>query len=312
MRRLVEDCRAPLLDLINNETQGIDVGVWFFKDDRFVTALSTRRSAACRCASSWTRAPTRRIRRTAAARQALRRRHPDAQAHRRRHLPLEADDLRRSGRRRMVGRELQPDGIRAAGSGTRTTKTRSSISPSSSLPSFMTMFDNIWTNTKEYANFANVPPTLVRNYPTSPIDPRLCFPPKDSYQDRLVPLIDKEPADGWIDVDIYRITMARPVDALIRAAPAGSGSGCISSRTSTRTRPARQQGPDGSPGRRRPAVSGDDRNPDAQASRPEPSEDRSGFTRSMSSRSARRTGPTRRTTTSSKRTSSPTKCRAIR
>ena len=79
------------------------------------------------------------------------------------------------------------------------------------------MFDNIWTNTKEYANYANVPPTLVRNYPTSPIDPRLNFPPKDSYQDRLVPLIDHEPAAGWIDVDMYRITLARPVDALIRA-----------------------------------------------------------------------------------------------
>src|SRR5580765_8490847 len=28
-----------LLDLINNETQGIDVGVWFWKDDRLVTGL---------------------------------------------------------------------------------------------------------------------------------------------------------------------------------------------------------------------------------------------------------------------------------
>src|SRR4029077_12697153 len=89
------------------------------------------------------------------------------------------------------------------------------------LPSFMTMFDNIWTNTKEYANYANVPPTLVRNYPVSALDPRLNFPPKDSYQDRLIPLIDREPAAGWIDVDIYRITMARPVDALIRAASRG-------------------------------------------------------------------------------------------
>src|SRR5690349_15963795 len=34
-----ENCRTPLIDLINNEHQGIDVGVWFFKDDRFVTAL---------------------------------------------------------------------------------------------------------------------------------------------------------------------------------------------------------------------------------------------------------------------------------
>ncbi|MGH9140231.1 MAG: phospholipase D-like domain-containing protein, partial [Vicinamibacterales bacterium] len=89
------------------------------------------------------------------------------------------------------------------------------------VPSFMTMFDNIWTNTQQYANYANVPPTLVRNYPTAPIDPRLNFPPKDSYQDRLIPLIDREPAGGWIDVDMYRITLAKPIDALIRAAARG-------------------------------------------------------------------------------------------
>ncbi|MGH9141698.1 MAG: phospholipase D-like domain-containing protein, partial [Vicinamibacterales bacterium] len=33
------NCRVPLISLIDNETQGIDVGVWFFKDSRFVTAL---------------------------------------------------------------------------------------------------------------------------------------------------------------------------------------------------------------------------------------------------------------------------------
>src|SRR6185295_7610421 len=45
--------------------------------------------------------------------------------------------------------------------------------------------------------------------------------PAASYQDRLVPLIDAEPAGGWIDVDMYRVTLARPVDALIRAATRG-------------------------------------------------------------------------------------------
>ena len=34
-----ENCRTPLIDLINNEHQGIDIGVWFWKDDRFVTAI---------------------------------------------------------------------------------------------------------------------------------------------------------------------------------------------------------------------------------------------------------------------------------
>src|SRR2546423_111977 len=34
-----ENCRTPLLNLINNKHIGIDVGVWFFKDDRYVLAL---------------------------------------------------------------------------------------------------------------------------------------------------------------------------------------------------------------------------------------------------------------------------------
>src|ERR687885_2970403 len=34
-----ENCRIPLINLINNEQVGIDVGVWFFKDFRYVTAL---------------------------------------------------------------------------------------------------------------------------------------------------------------------------------------------------------------------------------------------------------------------------------
>jgi PLD-like domain/Putative binding domain, N-terminal len=90
------------------------------------------------------------------------------------------------------------------------------------LPSFMTMFDNIWVNTRDYANYANITGTLVRNHPFSPTDPRLNFPPMNSYQDRLIPLIDREPAvGGLIDVDMFRITMARPVDALIRAATRG-------------------------------------------------------------------------------------------
>ena len=106
----------------------------------------------------------------------------------------------------------------------------------------------------------------MRNYPTAPIDPRLNFPPKDSYQDRLVPLIDKEPASGWIDVDMYRITMARPVDALIRAASRGVRIRMyLEPSEYSKHGAARQQGADGPPRRRRSAVSRDDRDPDAEA-----------------------------------------------
>ena len=37
-----EDCRQPLLDLIGNETVGIDVAFWFMQDARYKTEIITR------------------------------------------------------------------------------------------------------------------------------------------------------------------------------------------------------------------------------------------------------------------------------
>ena len=58
-----QDCRATLLNLIRNETQSIDVAMWFMEDqelaDAIVDALPTPASP---CASSSTRAATRRRR----------------------------------------------------------------------------------------------------------------------------------------------------------------------------------------------------------------------------------------------------------
>src|SRR5215510_14285900 len=34
-----EDCRTPLIDMIDRETVGIDVGFWFMEDARFSSAL---------------------------------------------------------------------------------------------------------------------------------------------------------------------------------------------------------------------------------------------------------------------------------
>src|SRR5215216_357769 len=40
-----EDCRAPLLKLIYDEKQGIDVAFWFMTDERYVAALISRHRA---------------------------------------------------------------------------------------------------------------------------------------------------------------------------------------------------------------------------------------------------------------------------
>src|SRR5207248_8602045 len=37
-----EDCRQPILNLINNENLGIDVGFWYMTDARYVNALINR------------------------------------------------------------------------------------------------------------------------------------------------------------------------------------------------------------------------------------------------------------------------------
>src|SRR5215831_12401357 len=37
-----QDCRTPLLNLINNETVGIDVAFWFMQDTRYETAILNR------------------------------------------------------------------------------------------------------------------------------------------------------------------------------------------------------------------------------------------------------------------------------
>jgi hypothetical protein len=176
-----EDCRAPLLNLINNERVGIDVGVWFFKDDRYVQALvkAKRRGVHVRVLMD-TRAnatyPT--------------------NAH-------ELDQLKIAGipmRRRTAGDILHWKLMIFVGQGV-VEWSGGNFSPTAFVPqdpykdyedeviyfsrqllgSFMSVFDSIWTNTVDYANYANVVGTLTRAHPQFPIDARLNFPPKDSY-----------------------------------------------------------------------------------------------------------------------------------
>jgi phosphatidylserine/phosphatidylglycerophosphate/cardiolipin synthase-like enzyme len=216
-----ENCRIPLIALINNEHIGIDVGVWFFKDDRYVTALvnASKRGVRIRVLMD-TRANAT---------------YPTNAG--------ELDKLKAAGipmRRRIAGDILHWKLMIFDGQGT-VEWSGANFSSTAFVPqdpykdyedeviyfsrqlvgSFMTLFDDIWTNTRDYTNYANVTVPLTRAHPTYPVDPRLNFPPKNSYQNRLVPLIDKEPPGGLIDVDMYRITMAMPVDALIRAAARG-------------------------------------------------------------------------------------------
>ena len=217
----VENCRIPLISLIKNERVGIDVGVWFFKDTRIVDELI----------KAWQRGvPVRMLM------------DPRANLTYPANVPL-LEKLKEAGipmRKRTAGDILHWKLMIFAGQG-EVEWSGANFSPMAFMAgepyidyedeviyfshdlvtSFMTVFDNIWTNTKEYATYANISGPLRREYPTYDVDPRLCFPPAQSYADRLIPLIDKEPAGGWIDVQMYRVNYAKEVDALIRAAARG-------------------------------------------------------------------------------------------
>jgi hypothetical protein len=216
-----ENCRTLLVDLIDREAVGIDVGVWVIKDGRIPSALTraARRGVPIRMimdtrASASYAGYATFIADMAAAGIKMRRRTADGICHW--NLMIFAGQ----GVVEWSGANYSPAAFVPVVP-FRNHEDEVIYFSRQLLPSFLTMFDNVWTNIEEYVNYANIIDPPVRTHSTFAIDPRLNFPPAESYQDRLVPLIDQEPAGGWIDVEMYRVTQARPVDALIRAAARG-------------------------------------------------------------------------------------------
>ncbi len=98
--------------------------------------------------------------------------------------------------------------------------------------SFMTKYDNVWTDTANWANLANIGGPLVRMYPTFPISPDLNFPPDQDYQDRLIAQIKLETQQ--IDAVMFRITSGKVPDALIQRAQQGVSVRLITDRSQYR------------------------------------------------------------------------------
>jgi len=81
--------------------------------------------------------------------------------------------------------------------------------------SFMRKFDDLWTDTNEFVNYANANIPLVRSYPTYSIDAQLNFPPDDSYRARALNAYAAESTK--IDVFMFRITDEQESDGMIAA-----------------------------------------------------------------------------------------------
>jgi phosphatidylserine/phosphatidylglycerophosphate/cardiolipin synthase-like enzyme len=215
-----EDCRTPILDMIRAERVGIDVSLWFMTDTRYSTEIIRRWQAGV---------PVRvlvdlRADASYAANATVRQSLINAG------IPIRHKTTNGINHWKMI---LYAGQAKVHFSGANFANgSYSPITPYASyvdeavyftddpaiVHSFMTKFDDLWTNTTHYANVANVT-ALTRHYPTYPMDPGLNFPPDQDYQDRLVSAIRQE--TGQIDAMMFRITSNKVPDELIRRAQAG-------------------------------------------------------------------------------------------
>jgi phosphatidylserine/phosphatidylglycerophosphate/cardiolipin synthase-like enzyme len=222
-----EDCRAIILQMIQNETAGIDVSYWFMTDWRYSSEIIRRRQAGV---------PVRILLDLRAdpnypAAVSIRQSFINAGIPIRHKVTTGINHWKM-----MLYRGQNAVHFSAANFA------NGSFSPSEAggeylkyvdeaiyfttdpvvVQTFMKKYDDIWTNTTQYANLANVSGPLTRNYPTysgNQLDPELNFPPDEDYQDRLIAQMTNETQQ--IDVVMFRITSGKVPDEMIRRVQAG-------------------------------------------------------------------------------------------
>jgi phosphatidylserine/phosphatidylglycerophosphate/cardiolipin synthase-like enzyme len=213
----VSNCRTQILTLIQNENIGIDVGFWFMQDSRYMTEIVKRWQAGVpvRILIDPRANPTYVGNETMIA---------DFQSA---GIPL---------RKRTASGILHWKLMLFAGQNT-VEFGSANYSPDAFVPvtpysnyvsetvfvtddpavvnSFKTKFDDAWTDTTSYTNFANITGALTRTYPTFTLDPDLNFPPSQDYGARAVARYNAETLK--LDAIMFRITDARHSTALINA-----------------------------------------------------------------------------------------------
>jgi hypothetical protein len=218
-----EDCRAPLWQLIDAETVGIDVSFWYMSDASIAGKIINKHNAGV---------PVRIM------------------------VDPRANDPKPANAQRLA--EFQAAGIpmrMKVGGGIHHWKmmlfvgqnkvefSAANFDPFSFVPAnpyvdytdeviyfsddpsvvntFKTKFDNLWTDTAGHANYANITQPLTRRYPTYQLDPDLNFTPGvvgvdyDEFANRCVANYNLETLK--IDVIMFRLTDQRHTNALINA-----------------------------------------------------------------------------------------------
>ncbi|MEN3337115.1 MAG: hypothetical protein V7647_791 [Acidobacteriota bacterium] len=213
-----EDCRAILINYIRAETQSIDVGFWFMEDARYTTELINRFNAGVKVrvimdlrANDTNQYNAQRLAELQAAGIPMRRRTASGIMHYKLML------FGGQGIVEFSGANFSADAwVYTTPYVNYVDESAYFTDNASFVHSFMTKYDDLWTNTTSYTNYANITGPLTRTYPSGYIkDPQLNFPPLESYANRAISQYNKETQK--IDVIMYRITDRRHSDAMIAA-----------------------------------------------------------------------------------------------
>jgi phosphatidylserine/phosphatidylglycerophosphate/cardiolipin synthase-like enzyme/regulation of enolase protein 1 (concanavalin A-like superfamily) len=213
-----EDCRAILINYIRAETQSIDVGFWFMEDARYTTELINRFKAGVKVrvimdlrANDTNQFNAQRLAELQAAGIPMRRRTASGIMHYKLML------FGGQGIVEFSGANFSADAwVYTTPYVNYVDESAYFTDNASFVHSFMSKYDDLWTNTASYTNYANVTGPLTRTYPAGYVkDPQLNFPPLESYANRAVSQYNKETQK--IDVIMYRITDKRHTDAMIAA-----------------------------------------------------------------------------------------------
>jgi phosphatidylserine/phosphatidylglycerophosphate/cardiolipin synthase-like enzyme len=223
-----ENCRTPLLDLIHQETVGIDVGFWFMEDARYSSALIERWRAGVPVRVVFDNRAISQYGYSAAA------------------VPIQ--QLRDAGvpMRHKTGSAgifhfktmiFAGQNVVEFSAANFSAPAFAPIEPyvnyvdeviafsddPSLVNSFKTRFDDVWTDqstgSEKFADYANVVRPLERSYPTYAIDPELNFVPWNNFRSRSLAAYREETAG--IDSVMYRITDRQHTDELIRTVARG-------------------------------------------------------------------------------------------
>jgi hypothetical protein len=212
-----EDCRADILQYIRQETDRIDMGFWMMTDARYANELANawNRGVKIRllmdpsCVNSHPACKTQNDQ-LQAARIPMRYRTAGGILH------WKMAIFASQGQVQFAGANYAPFEMAPDTPWVNFTDELVAFTKDPSLVrSFQTKFDDLWTSTTEFSNYANISGPLVRVYPISPIDPQLNFPPDDSYRERALAAYANE--NQGIDVIMFRITDENHSNGMIAA-----------------------------------------------------------------------------------------------